>query len=437
MKKILIDTTFLFDQFSKRGLGFYGRNLLIRLIQNMVKSNEVYLGLIGFKTLNANLAEIGFTNLEIQELSKLSNNIEFFSLGRPSIANLSILQTKLVYQRAIEKFQPDLFFTLSTKRMLPNKYIKSAKKNMKILINLLDFYSIEELKIPRSLNPLTRLKYKLNFKKILNTDLIIVSTISAKEELQKMSKSSLNISVIAPGVDQKYFFEKQVLTDEKIRSMKKFYGIADNYFIFNNSLEDDIARKYLVTFLKALKQQQNLRIPHQVVIVGRDLHKGIGRSIKSNTIHGEKFLSLVKKHNLLDILVATDRIPDEHLLTILSYADACLTFSNSQKFNLVKLQAMASKVPIITSEGNKEDDITQGNAIAYINLESLKAKNNQKYSEELFTNISNSINLTSGRSEKIIEGFNIAKRYNWDATAGLTWDMIKQQLQIKDSKVLD
>lgn len=431
MKKILIDTTFLFDQFSKRGLGFYGRNLLIRLIENIIRSEEVDLGLVGFKTLNANLAEIGFTSLEIQELFKLSN-IEFFSLGKPNIARLSAKESLLGYQKIIEKFEPDLFFTLNTKRLLPSKYIKSAKKQMKIVTTLLDFYSIRELKTARPLDFLSGLKYRYNFKKILNSDALIVSTMSAKEALKKEARADLNISVIAPGVDEKYFFEEQVLSEEKIASMKKIYGIEENYFTFNNSLEDNNAREHLVEFIKALKQQSNTKIPMQVVVVGRDLHKGIGKAIKSHTVHGAKFLSLAKRHKFVDQIVATDRIPDEHLLTILLYADACLTFSNPQKFNLVKLQAMASKVPIITSDEEKEADITQGNAIVYINLESLKEKDNEKYRSKLFTTIANSIKLNRRESEKIEKAFSIAKRYNWDATAGKSWDLLKKQLQIED-----
>ncbi len=72
--KIGIDITFLFDQYSHRGIGTYARQTISRIIQD----GEHEWILFGFRDLKSNLRELDV---------KQQSNISFISLGKPKNSN--------------------------------------------------------------------------------------------------------------------------------------------------------------------------------------------------------------------------------------------------------------------------------------------------------------------------------------------------------------
>ena len=65
-KSILIDVTFLFDQYSKRGIGIYGQNVIRRMILKILEEEEMDIVLLGFNTLHQNLIALGFSQFQIE-----------------------------------------------------------------------------------------------------------------------------------------------------------------------------------------------------------------------------------------------------------------------------------------------------------------------------------------------------------------------------------
>ena len=71
-KTILIDLTSLFDQFSKRGIGIYTRQLIKRLLPLLIDSKRYRVKLIGFKTKEDTFKDLGIKSLD---------EVDFYSLG--------------------------------------------------------------------------------------------------------------------------------------------------------------------------------------------------------------------------------------------------------------------------------------------------------------------------------------------------------------------
>ncbi len=60
--KILFDLTFLFDQYSKRGIGVYGKNILNRIFRLILEENPQFeIHAIVFNSLSENLAALDYS----------------------------------------------------------------------------------------------------------------------------------------------------------------------------------------------------------------------------------------------------------------------------------------------------------------------------------------------------------------------------------------
>jgi len=124
-KKILIDSTFLFDQYSTRGIGRYGIEVFSRLIEIISSEPERYeIALIGFLDLESNLTKLGFSLPNKYLLSK----VHFFSLGEIRLSTpRNIFDWLTKYVPIINSYKPDLYFTLNFERGYPTVPIINKK----------------------------------------------------------------------------------------------------------------------------------------------------------------------------------------------------------------------------------------------------------------------------------------------------------------------
>jgi hypothetical protein len=115
---LLIDVTFLRDQYYRRGIGRYGREIVARLILDEMKTRSFDLHLFGFGSLEENIRL-----LEMQNLS--SARITWHSLGGPKLSSpLSNLYLYYFKVRPLVKtLMPDLYFAAHYDRGLPSSLV--------------------------------------------------------------------------------------------------------------------------------------------------------------------------------------------------------------------------------------------------------------------------------------------------------------------------
>lgn len=429
MKKIIaLDIRFLYDHNKDKGIGFYGQNLISKLIENITSSDLVELYLIGYKSLNTNLSTLGYDELAITDLAKYAD-LKFISLGQNQQGSNDL-------KDVLNTVDPDLFFTLD-----PTVKINASKDHYKKVINIINLLDLKYLNLNsqhQTSNFLDKLRSKIKIKKsenrinILNTySCIVLPSLQNKLAFQKQFPEIKNIYVAYPGVDSRFFFDRSSFDGDAFLQIRKIFDLPEKYFFFNNSLSDKFICDQLIRFITKLsiynKKFEN--VPNKVVIVGREFSKSIKGQITPKTNGAKEFLEILKKKNLLNLIITTDRVPDDLYEELLYFSTASLAFQSPSKFNMVLLNSMAAQVPIITNKVEKDADITEGNCIEYIDYtdESIDWNN-------IFSNINENV-VKSEENIKVKQNLILARKFNWDATAGKIWDIFKLQLDITSNSL--
>ncbi len=420
-KTVVIDVRFLYNAQRYSGISYYGRSLLKILIQNIANSeisNKIELYLLGYKNINSNLHSLSFNELEIADLSKFID-LKLLSLGENIYKKESNKIKKFFHSISI-----DIFFTLDTSILSILRKLNFTKILSLIDINKAVFKDLDKnlYAIPRKIIDFLLFTKQVNiFKEV---DKVILPSIQSKNFLESLGINTSNTTVIYPGVEKRFFFDKTNFTNDKFSQIRQIYDLPEKYFFFNNSLENDLISKYLLKFLEKLHIFHNKYedVPSKVVIVGKDFNKSSKNIFMAKSLKAKRFLDNLQRKNLTSHIITTDVLEDEEYEELLYFATASLAFQSPYKFNMVLLNSMAAQVPIITNIISCEEDITKGNCIAYIDM--LKESSDW---DQVFNNINQEIKL-GAKNEKVLNNLNLAKKFNWDATAGKIWDIFKQYL---------
>ncbi|RMD77582.1 hypothetical protein D6810_00575 [Candidatus Dojkabacteria bacterium] len=418
MKRIVIDLTFIYDRKASGGTLHYGKNLIKKLLDILVDNESVEVFLLGFKTLTLNMFDLGFTNLELQALS-MKKDLRFVSLGI-SPAKVPNKKVSNMIDKAIKSLDPDLFFTINTKNKLPGQNNPRLKK----VISVLDLFPLVT-RYSKVLRPTIFFKNGVK-ESLLTADIIFLPSEQVKRTATSIFNYENKFVVCNPGVDPKFFFEKENFPDERKIYIQNVYNLPERYYFFNNSLSVKEDRSALKKFLEmvAVYKKIHTSLPEKLVIVGREFKKSVDGKITPKTEGAEIFVKEVKKLGLLDMLITTDSVSDEIYNDLLYFSTAVFSLSSPFKFNNVILQSMAAKVPIITNLVDQSVDITEGNSFAYIDFKRSDFDWKGFFSDlgELLSNVDDNPKIHNAR--------NIARKFNWNATAGIIWDQIKQLLDI-------
>ncbi|OQY01684.1 MAG: hypothetical protein B6I26_03555 [Desulfobacteraceae bacterium 4572_130] len=233
-----------------------------------------------------------------------------------------------------------------------------------------------------------------------------VSTITKKYILKQFNISDPIMTVINPGITVKKFAGTKA--KEHKNKIRNNYGLTDNDIV--------------------------------ILFVGMNFDiKGLGRLLKSIAIftnHGKKHLSLKllvlgkgNKKKYLDIacdLKISDRVifagvsrnieeyyPASDVFVLPSYLDA---------FGIVVLEAMASGLPVIISDGAGASDVVEHGITGYI----IKNKNfEQEIIPLLFTLLDKEKRQKIGENAKLV-----AANYDWDIIAEKMAKLYMQRMKI-------
>lgn len=289
-KKILIDTTFLFDQYSFRGIGKYGKEVIKRLLDYAVEDNfEIWFA--GFHDLKKNLIALGLSQFGVDQHLKY---VKFYSFGEPvdsSIGNLK--RWKDSFKPAIEEIKPDIYYSVNFERGLPTAWIFKRKLNYipKTIVMAHDAIPLATHSYSSKSfihNAIKGVFYRIMFNGVKNADLVLTNSNFSKNDLIKHGKIAENkIVPIYLGVDEK-FFEKN--PDSDIRHVMKAFSLeAKKYFIYDSGLEKNKGIDDLISIFNNLLDL-NSDLPNNLVLVGKDFTKGRAGQIKPKNERADRVL---------------------------------------------------------------------------------------------------------------------------------------------------
>ncbi len=415
-KKILIDTTFLFDQYSFRGIGKYGKEVVKRLLDYAVEDNfEVWFA--GFHDLKKNLIALGLSQFGVDQHLK---HVQFYSFGEPVNSSLgNIKRWKDTFKLAIEEIKPDIYYSANFERGLPTTWILKRNVNYvpKTVVMAHDAIPIATRSYSQKSivhNVIKGVFYNIMFNGVKNADLVLTNSNFSKGDLIKYGKiPETKIRPIYLGVDEK-FFEKSSEADIK-HVMKAFSLEPQKYFIYDSGLEKNKGVDDLIEIFKKLIQL-NPEFPSKLVLVGKDFNKAKGSKIQPQNERADKVLKKLKTVGILDYIITTDRVSDEDLTILIQEAYCYFNFSKYEGFSFGPLQAMAAKVPAIVGNYSCIPEVTDGGAFL---INSSNASSAAQLINEYLTN-------TDQVQEFIKKGYEVVSRYSWETTVEQTWNEIKQ-----------
>lgn len=416
--KIIIDLTFLYDQYSKRGIGIYGRNVLKRLIPDLLKNNEHEIGFIGYKTLNENLIEIGYSQFTLEEIGP---KLKFFNIGEANNSSPKNYKEWFKnYLPVLNDFKPDLFYAFHFERGLPSvpSYSIILERKPKTVIVCHDIIPLVTNSFSnRSLihNFLKKRFYLKMFEGVRNADLIITASNYSKKDLVEIAKiDEKKIKVIYPGVDESFKKENNNESFEKQQYILDTYSIfSKKYFIYDSGLESNKGVNHLLNIFKELVLLENDNLPKKLVLIGKDFYKGESIEIRAKSELGEKTINLAKKLGILQNLITTDKISDEHLITLLKNSSVYVNFSMYEGFGLGVAQAMSAGVPVIAGNNSSIAEISKDGAFL------IDLKEEVDY-HKLAVDISDYLGNGDKVNKTVRRGLSISEKYNWNSTVEQT-----------------
>jgi glycosyltransferase-like protein len=167
-------------------------------------------------------------------------------------------------------------------------------------------------------------------------ELFAVSDLWRKEMVSAFGRSS---TVIGNGVDTTRFEAAPHAIDQEVSAK---YGIKGSHVLFAvGGIEE---RKNRVRILEAFQQVLTFYRDAQLVIAG-------GASLLDHALYRKRFETLLAANGLLDrAVLCLGPVPEMEMPSLYRLADALIFPSVKEGFGLVVLEAMASGVPVVTSQ---------------------------------------------------------------------------------------
>ncbi len=416
--RIAVDVTFLLDQYSNRGIGRYGKEIVGKLIQQAQMDDPVVpeVHLLGFGDLNQNLEQLGIlTDIELK-------NLEFHSLG-PAQLSAPLANLKLYFGQIrplVTKLKLDLYFAVHFDRGLPSDLVKTV-------VTIHDAIPLATGKFSSQgpfMNFMKGLFYKFMWRKVRQAELVITSSNFSKGDLVTHGKiPEGKIQVIYLGIAD-YFRRKNITTDQKLidRVLGQFDLLdvkSDTlpYMLYDSGLEANKNIPALLTiFSKLALRQPELKL----VMIGGDWQRR-GKNFAPMNGRSQQIMDLAAELNIADRIVPTGRVSEQELVILLSEAKQYINLSGYEGFGFGPLQAMAAGVPVIISNRGSFPEVAgpglSTDRTAAIIVDPAEV-------DKAAAHIIEALSNEEAIQDMILQGFTQAAKYNWDNTFNLTWQAI-------------
>lgn len=343
--------------YNRSGLGNYSRDI-IRFLNQYYPNNDYLL----------------YT-------PRTKNSIDFIDkkalrIISPPGTNNKILQSywrSYQLKKQLVKDEVNLYHGLSNE--LPKNLNKTKVKSI-VTIHDLIF-----LRYPEWYPPIDRWIYKKKFlySSQIADSIIAISQQTKNDIIQYFNIDEKKIEVIYQGCNNAF---KHLLTDLEKQKIKEKWSLPDEYILYVGTIEE---RKNLLSIVKSL-HKGNISIP--LVIVGRQ------------TAYYKKVLSYISAHSLKHIYFLKE-VPANELPGIYQMAILFIYPSIFEGFGIPILEALYSRVPVITSKGGCFHE-AGGNSSMYLNPRDI---------EEMINAIKSILNDKMLRDEMVIKGYEHAQKF--------------------------
>lgn len=421
-KILMLDTTFLFDQYAKRGIGRYGKEILKRLIKVVFESKGWELHLVGFLDLESNLIEAGLTTFAIEEFT---HPISFHTVGKPNSSSIkNILFWESTMRPIIKDVNPDVYFGIHFERGLPSTSILGRGLDIKTVVTAHDTIPLINNSFSNRgiiSNAIKKTFYKFMWSGVTSADAVFAPSENTKKDLITYGNvAEERIKKIYHGIDEIFYKENSSLSREEENEILETYGLLSKpYFFYDSGLETNKGIEELLEIFAEVSSTESM--PNALVITGASFKKGLGKQIISRNEEGSNTLKLAEKLGVLHKIVATDKIPDEDLVVLLRNAEAYMYLSKYEGFGFGPLQAMAAEVPAIVANTSCLPEITDGGALL------IDPENTKTAVEDVLFFLKNE-KLLAERKKK---GLEVVRRYNWDTATKELWQSIQKVAPVK------
>ena len=251
----------------------------------------------------------------------------------------------------ISEHKLDVYHGLSGE--LPNKAHK--KTNTKLIVTIHDLIFLRFPELYKSID--RKLYYqKAKYACEIADRIIAISEQTKSDIIQFLGIEESKIDVVYQGCNSE--FHKEVDTNKKIEVTQK-YNLPQNYILNVGTIEK---RKNSLSILKAIEYGK-INIP--LIIVGKE------------TEYQEELEKYASENNLSEKLLIFNNIPLEDLPAIYQQADVFVYPSVFEGFGIPIIEAMYSKVPVITTKGGVFSE-TGGHSSIYV-----EANNIEKLSDAI------------------------------------------------------
>lgn len=401
--RIGIDISFLKDQYANRGIGFYGKELIMRLLLEQ----EITWVLFGFEDKDSNLALLE---------SKVADNIEFVSLGKARKSNIiNNIYFSLLYKKKIIKARLDLYFAPHLERGLPIKQVRTAVMLHDIIPMITNNYSNHK----GIINYIKGAWYKRNFENAKKADLILTNSEFSKRELiNKAGCDEQKIVKTYLGIKTSFSDSSQAIDTRDTRRVLMMYKIPKPYILYYGGLE---ANKNINNLFYAFKNVTKRFPDMRVVIVGKEFKLGWDNKVTPLTQQAITLMKLAEELKIKHNVVYTGEVEEQHLPIIMKSAEAFVHLSTYEGFGFSPLEAMVSGVACIASKRSCYPEVLQDGA------ELVNPKDVEKVSTAILTILEDE----ELKNKLIKKGLKVSQQYNWNRTTKETLTAFKNTINNK------
>lgn len=367
--RIGIDIRCLQTSSQYRGIGFYTYNLLLHLAK-IDKVNEYFLFAFKDKELNITLPE------------NMSKNLCFL----PHIKNLrqlAWLPDTFTSNKEIEKYNLDIFHFTSPFEFFFGFDFRQKTKFKKVVT----LYDLIPVHYPNQTFSGLKILLKPCYFYLLRSasfadKIITISQFSTEDLINNLKIPKNKMSVAYPGVNEKFL---QDLDKNLLENIRKKYGLPAQFLLYVGAANPNKNLPFLISAVK------KLQLP--LVIAG---HKS-----KKDFKALEKEIGFEKNIHLMGF------IHDDDMPYVYKLAKIFIFPSLYEGFGMPPLEALASGVPVISSNSSSLPEVMGGAGIL------IDPRDEASWMRE----IRNLWENENSRKELSLQGPEQAKKFSWDETA--------------------
>jgi glycosyltransferase involved in cell wall biosynthesis len=289
---------------------------------------------------------------------------------------------------SLKEFNPDVYHGLSNELPFNIAEFKGKK--------IVTIHDLIFLRHPELYPYLDRKIYNKKFRHACDAaDVVLAISEETKKDIEQHYFVPENkIRVIYQSCDENFYSD---VTPEAKDALRLKYNLPSEFLLYVGTIEE---RKNLLTIVKALKQVKDIPL----VVIGK--RKG----------YFDKVLEFINANALGNRVVFPQHVSNEELPGFYQMASAFIFPSFFEGFGIPILEALTSKVPVITSKGGCFPEAGGPDSIYIDPLNDA----------ELADNLNKLLSSDSLRKQIAEKGFTYAKKFHPDKISAQMMNLYKQ-----------